>query len=41
MALQTAGRGVVVLLAMLFCLDVQGHAQLVDVDIEVGVIFHC
>lgn len=41
MALQTAGRGVVVLLAMLFCLDIQGHAQLVDADVEVGAIFHC
>lgn len=40
MALQMAGRGVV-LLAILFCQDVQGHTRQADLDVEVGAIFHC
>lgn len=41
MTLQTAGRGAIVLLAMLFCLDIQSHARQVEADVKVSAIFHC
>lgn len=41
MALQTAGRGNVVLLAAVLCLGLRGDTQQVDINLEVGTIFYC
>lgn len=40
MALETAGRGTLVILAVL-CLDLQGNAQPLELNFEVGAVFAC
>lgn len=40
MALETAGRGTLIILAVL-CLDLQGDAQPLELNFEVGAVFSC
>lgn len=40
MALETAGRGTLIILVVL-CLDLQGDAQPLELNFEVGAVFSC
>lgn len=41
MTIQTAGRGTIVILAVVLCLGFQGDTQQVDINLEVGTISYC